>query len=94
MLEVVAVPAGVDFAGDRAVDISRLELNETLPAETLETDDADEAPPPGITADRPEAPTIPLVKDTEGTGDISIVEAFGKDASCEVPALEDPCPFG
>jgi hypothetical protein len=94
VLEVVAVPAGVDFAGDRAVDISRLELNETLLVETLEASDSDEALPPGTTADSVEGPTTPVVEDTTGTCDISIVEALGKDAGCEVPALEDPVPFG
>ena len=94
MLEVVTVPAGVDFAGDRAVETSRLELKEILLAGKLEADDADEALPPGTTAGKVEALTTPVVKEITGTGDISIVEAFGKDAGCEVPALEDPGPFG
>jgi hypothetical protein len=94
VLEVVVVPAGVDCAGDRAVEISRLEINETLLAGTLKASDSDEALPPGTTADSVEDPTTPLVDEITGTGDISTVEAFGKDAGCEVPALEDPGPFG
>jgi hypothetical protein len=94
VLEVVAVPAGFESAGDKAVEISRLELNETPLAETLQADDEDEPLPPGITADRAEGSTTPVVEETTGTGDISIVEAFGKDAGCEVPALEDAGPFG